>query len=158
MRHKTPIMCSVRAFGMYLFYRFSMSGEMDDANRPDFTKNEDWFWIKTLTDCTIKNNKKEMKKRSYTEMIKECFRMLLIYSAHFGHFGRVGAPPLMELEEVPPDYIRILGTFIRLLFFTCSTVSTTNHVSNSTLFLQETGTQTPRSLDTRPRCPRLRFV
>ena len=109
LRHLDPCRCAVGALGIYLLYRFHYSGEMSEANRPDFTKNETWFDIKLLTNGSTTGNTKEMTKRSYTDKMKECFKALFIFSSAFGHWGRIGAPPKMELEEVPQDFIRILG-------------------------------------------------
>ena len=109
MCHKDPAQCPVGSFGFYLMYRFHGSGEMDEEHRPDFRNNDDWFDIKILTDGSRASNSKEMGRRSYEDLLKKCFDSLLIFSSHYTHFGRVGAPPLMELEEVPQDYIRMIG-------------------------------------------------
>lgn len=83
---------------------------MDDGRRPDFTNNESWFYIKILA-ASQKDNHKEMNKRSYTEAIRRIFRYLEIIASHYGHWGRVNAPPDLEKEEVPPEIIRIMGSW-----------------------------------------------
>ena len=112
LRHIDPCRCAVGALGLYLLYRFDYSGEMEDGKRPDFTDNSSWFDIKILTDGSDANNRKEMRKRSYTDKIKECFHALLIFACAFGHWGRISAPPKMELEELPQDMIRAMGTYV----------------------------------------------
>ena len=108
MRHKQVTKCAVGAFAFYLYFRFHISREMDDGNRPDFTKNEAWYDIKILTDGT-RNNTKEMGKQTYTDDVREIFRDLKIAASHFGHWGRVSGPVELEFNEVPRDLIRILG-------------------------------------------------
>jgi hypothetical protein len=108
MRHLDPSRCAISAFLMMLLYRFWISGEMSDGTRPDFTDNKAWFNIKILSDGSLLNTK-EMQRRSYTEKVKECFKKLGIMSGAYGHWGRIAAPPLMELEEVSPEFIRCLG-------------------------------------------------
>jgi hypothetical protein len=117
LRHKDPTKCAVGGFGYYLLFRFHMSNEMTERNRPDFTENKEWFDIKILTDGTrVEGSTKEMARRCYTDRVKECFRRLDIYSNAYGHWGRFSGPPKLELEEVPSEFIRILGKFSLLLF------------------------------------------
>jgi hypothetical protein len=112
MRHKDVTQCSVGAFGMYLLFRFHKSGEMDDDRRPNFGKNQEWYEIKILSDGTRSNTKKELQKRTYTEPLRKLLKRLLIYACHFGHWGRVSAPPEMEFKEIDPEFIRILGEML----------------------------------------------
>jgi hypothetical protein len=108
MRHKDVRECAIGAFAFYLLFRFSVSGEMDDDNRPDFSINEEWFDVKILSDGSL-DNKKVMNSRSYTEPLRKVFDKLGIIASHFGHFGRVVGPVKLEFEEVPTELIRILG-------------------------------------------------
>ena len=107
LRHKNVMKCSVGAFGFYLLYRFHVSGEMDDGNRPDFTDNRSWFDIKIL--ASAKDNKVAIRKRTYTDAIAKAFKRLRILSRVIGHFGRRNGPLELELEEIPPDEINQLG-------------------------------------------------
>ena len=115
MRHVNPKRCAVGALALYLFYRFYYSGEMDADVRPDFTKNRTWYQIKLLTNGSKCNNIVAVSRRSYTDKIRNCFKSLHIYASAFGHWGRIAAPPLMELEEVPPEFIRIMGKLVTML-------------------------------------------
>lgn len=108
IRHKDVRRCAVGAFGFYLLLRFFVSKEMDEGNRPDFTENKTWFKSKILTDGSL-NNEKEMQKKSYTKAIRKVFKELKIVSSHFGHWGRVSAPVELELNELDPELIRLLG-------------------------------------------------
>ena len=120
MRHKDVTRCAIGAFGLYLLHRFHVSHEMDDGTRPDFRSNSSWFDIKILTDGTHKNREKEMQKTSYVTMIRKILKKLRIYSAHFGHWGRVNAPVELEFAELDPELIRILGKWIVVLLFASS--------------------------------------
>jgi hypothetical protein len=111
LRHKDVSVCPVGALGFYLFQRFRMTGEMADGNRPDFCNNKDWFSTKLFVHSTQEDKSTEMKKKNYTDMIRECFASLKIWTKHYGHFGRVSAPVLLELEEVGQELIRILGNW-----------------------------------------------
>jgi hypothetical protein len=108
MRHKDVRECAICAFAFYLLFRFAVSGEMDDGNRPDFTKNEQWFDIKILSDGS-RDNCKVMNARSYTDPLRKIFQLLGIITSHYGHFGRVVGPVKLEFEEVAAELIRILG-------------------------------------------------
>jgi hypothetical protein len=118
MHHKVVRQCSIGALGFYLLYRFDKSGEMEDAHRPNFGKNKEWYDIKILTEGTRNNTKKELQRRTYIDPIRKIFKQLKIYSSHFGHWGRVNAPTKLEFEEVSPEYIRILGES-SCLFYSC---------------------------------------
>ena len=115
MRHKVASQCAIGALGMYLLFCFHCSGEMDDGVRPDFTNNSSWFDIKILTDGKLSTYTKEMSRKSYTDRVRECFSDLNIISNAYGHWGRVSAPTALELEEIAPEFIRILGTYLCLL-------------------------------------------
>jgi hypothetical protein len=108
MRHKDVRECSIGAFGLYLLFRFAVSGEMDDGHRPDFAINKEWFDIKILSDGSLDNTKR-MNSRSYTDPLRKVFDSLGIIASHFGHFGRVVGPVKLEFEEVSSELIRILG-------------------------------------------------
>ena len=108
MRHNDVTRCALGGFGLYLLFRFFMSGEMDDGNRPDFADNKSWFDIKILTDGTL-DNRKEMTKKTYTDDVKAVLKSLKIVSSHYGHWGRVNAPVELEFAELSPELIRILG-------------------------------------------------
>lgn len=110
MRHADVRKCAVGVMGFYLLFRFHFSREMDDGNRPDFCKNEEWFNVKILTDGTRENKEKEMQKKTYTNEVKNILKKLKIVASHYGHWGRVSAPVELEFAEISPDLIRILGT------------------------------------------------
>ena len=148
MRHKQVTKCAVGAFAFYLFFRFHISREMDDGNRPDFTKNEAWYNIKILTDGT-RNNTKEMGKQTYTDDVREIFRDLKIAASHFGHWGRVSGPVELEFNEVSPDLIRILGELPRCL---CWLIVVLFVKKVLTHLLQVIGIPKLRMLDIRPSC------
>ena len=88
-----------------------MSKEMEDGIRPDFTDNSQWFPIKILTD-RMENNKKVMTQKSYISFFKRLLLQLQIVATHYGHWGRVSAPCELELSELLPEDIRILGKFV----------------------------------------------
>lgn len=111
LRHKDVSVCPVGALGFYLFQRFRMTGEMEDGKRPDFCDNKDWFSTKLFVHCSQEDKRLEMKKKNFTDMIRECFASLKIFTRHYGHFGRVSAPALLELEEISHELIRILGNW-----------------------------------------------
>ena len=111
MRHKDVRECSIGAFAFYLYFRFLVSGEMENQCRPDFCNNHEWFDIKILSDGTH-NNRKVMKASSYTGPLKKIYEELHVIAAHYGHFGRVAAPVKLEFEEVLPELIRILGKLL----------------------------------------------
>jgi hypothetical protein len=103
-----------------------MSNEMTKQNRPDFTENKKWFDVKVLTDGKVEGNMDEMSRRSYTDRVKECFMALDIHLNAYGHWGQISGPPAMELEEVPQEFIRIIGTSVccvALLIVVCLTSS-----------------------------------
>ena len=83
---------------------------MDNDVRPDFTKNDEWFDIKILSDGTM-NNTKVMKATTYTGQLRKIFEELQVIASHYGHFGRVSVPVKLEFEKVLPELIRILGKF-----------------------------------------------
>ena len=116
IRHKEVRKCAVGAFAFYLFLRFSISREMEEENRPDFTENKEWFKMKILSDGSLANREREMKKKSYTKPIRKVFRELKIVTSHFGHWGRVSAPVELELNELEPELIRLLGKWVCLCF------------------------------------------
>ena len=119
MRHKDVNRCSVGAFAFYLLFRFHKSGEFDDAVRPDLSKNKEWYDIKILTDGSVRENKKQSQKWTYTSSMKKIFKKLQIVASHLGHWGRVSGPVELEFEEVSPEYIRILGECLPLFLFDC---------------------------------------
>lgn len=122
MRHKDVTQCAIGALGFYLFFRFFVSGELEEANRPDFKVNKEWFDIKILSDGTL-NNTKVMKATTYTDPLRKVFDALGIIAAHFGHFGRVAGPVKLEFEEIAAELIRILGKGVCVcvcsLFYGC---------------------------------------
>jgi hypothetical protein len=111
LRHKDVSLCPVGALGFYLFERFRLTGEMDGGNRPDFRDNKAWFNTKLLVHRSQEDKSKEIKKKNYTDKIRDCFKDLKICTSHYGHFGRVSAPVRLELEEVNQELIRILGNW-----------------------------------------------
>ena len=110
MHHKDVRQCAIGSFAFYLYFRFLVLGEMDNDVRPDFTKNDEWFDIKILSDGTM-NNTKVMKATSYTGPLWKIFEELQVIASHYGHFGHVSALVKLEFEEVLPEFIRILGKF-----------------------------------------------
>ena len=112
MRHKDVTRCAIGAFAFYLLFRFHVSGEMNDENRPDFRENSSWFDIKILSEGKVANYKKEMSRKSYTKVVKGVLHDLRLVSSHYGHWGRVNAPAELEFAELSPELIRILGKWL----------------------------------------------
>jgi hypothetical protein len=96
-----------------------MIKEMTERNRPEFTETKKWFDVKILTDGRVEGNTKEMAQRCYTDRVKECFNILDIYLNAYGHWGRFSGTPKLELEEVPPEFIRILGKLLCTMLLLC---------------------------------------
>ena len=78
MRAKLVYMCPIGAFAIYLLVRFDLTNEFDDENRPDFTKNEDWYDIRLLIAFGTKNGcqttKEGRSKERWDERTKEGLR------------------------------------------------------------------------------------
>ena len=111
MRHRNVLMCGFGAFGFYMMLRFSVSGEMNETHRPDFTNNKDWFSIKIITSGRVNDRKEELKKDSYSRAMKELCIVLGIPTRHYVHLGRVLGPALMEYYELDNALIKELGNW-----------------------------------------------
>jgi hypothetical protein len=109
LRHRDVNRCPIGAFGMYLLYRFYTTKEMDDGNRPDFTRNETWFGLKILGSTT--NPFKSVTKRSYCDALGKVFKRLRMICSVLGHWGRKHGPIELEFEEIAPDIIKLLGNW-----------------------------------------------
>ena len=106
-------MCSVGGEGFYLLYRFHVTGEMEDGNRPNFSDNSDWFDIKVLTTTVNNEHKKAIHTRTYTQHISKILKSLDMPSNKQLHWGRSHAPLALELERVDAETIRQLGNWDR---------------------------------------------
>ena len=111
MRHKDVRICAVGAMAMYLAYRFYYSGEFVGDNAPDWGDNKSWFRIKILTDGSSDPEKtsQPMNSRTYSDKIRDTFKNLGIHASVAGHWGRHAGPLQLELMEIPPEWIRLLG-------------------------------------------------
>ena len=74
----------------------------------DLTKNDDWFDIKLLTDCKIKQC---IQDDTYQNAMKLVFKKLNIFSTRFVNFGRGIGPIEMERKQMVPQYIKKLGNW-----------------------------------------------
>jgi hypothetical protein len=111
LRHKNVNVCPIGGLAFYLYMRFRLTAEMEDGNRPDFTKNSSWFDIKLMTAACLQDHRLGINKESYVRQIRKCFAELNIVASHFGHWGRVAGPAALELAEVNPELIRVLGNW-----------------------------------------------
>lgn len=118
--------CPAGGKAFYFFYRFKKSGEFDDGVRPDFTKNEEWFRIKMMSDgkmdiVEVKAGPDKGKKlpkncvpldnKTFFNQIAKMFKELGIQATHVSHWGRVAGPCFLELQELGPDFIEQLGNW-----------------------------------------------
>ena len=114
LRHREVEMCPFGAFGLYLFARFSITGELKWI---DFTRNEAWFNIKTMIDFKDPSNKRladvqqPVDKNAYTSEIKKVSRKLQLPNKHFRHLGRAIGPRVLEIEEVDAAEINKMGNW-----------------------------------------------
>ena len=111
MRFKDPLLCPVGALGLYLFYRFYFSGEMEGMDRPDFTNNSSWFNIRLYTNGKIGNREKGVGSGVYGESISRVMKVMNVHSKHTAHLGRVLGPKFLEMNQFTQDDIRILGNW-----------------------------------------------
>ena len=112
-------MCVIGALAVYLWFRFDHTGEMDPP--PDFTDNKAWFFIKLIVSstCSKESNMTQIKIKNYADTMKDVLRKLEIYATHWGHFGRVSAPTMLELEEIPKSQIEALGNWCQTMQEEC---------------------------------------
>jgi len=110
LRHKNVLMYGYGAFGLYMLCRFMVTKEDKTI---DLTKVDNWFKIKLMVggDANATNNKTAVSDRRFDKAIRQHQKSLGINSCHKLHFGRAEMPPLLELMEVDPDYIRSLGNW-----------------------------------------------
>ena len=82
-------------------------------NPPDFTDNKAWFNMKLYTDGS--NDRKRIEKglsnTRYADCIHGVFKTLKTASCHAAHLGRILGPKKLELLELSPEDIRILGNW-----------------------------------------------
>jgi hypothetical protein len=111
MRHLHANLCGIGGMGFYFLLRFKVTGEMSPP--PDFTVNKNWFYIKLLVGQNARptTNVNPICDRQYAEVIKKVCDSLQVPACHFTHIGRVTGPPVLELEEIQPEDIRILGNW-----------------------------------------------
>ena len=109
MRFKDVLLCPIGALAFHLFYRFTISGEMEPP--PDFTDNSAWFDIKLYTDCTLANRTKGIGASVYGDSIGRVFKVLNMRTKHTAHIGRKLGPKSLEMQEFSQDDIRILGNW-----------------------------------------------
>jgi hypothetical protein len=62
--------------------------------------------------CTRNNNTNQMGSDSYFDAINKALKDLGLYATFKLHFGRKVGPCKLELEEVPPDLIKLAGNWI----------------------------------------------
>ena len=72
----------------------------------DLTKNDDWFDIKLLTDCKIKQC---IQDDTYQNAMKLVFKKLNIFSTHFVQIGRGIGPVEIEFKQIKHQYINNIG-------------------------------------------------
>ena len=93
---------------MYLFVRLAKSDELASV---DFTVNQNWFFIKLLSDGSLGNREKEMHNKSYSDAIGEVLSSLHILSGDLCHIGRKLGPALAEFAQVPREEIMAGGNW-----------------------------------------------
>ena len=115
LRNRNVKECPFGALGFYLLARFAMTNEL---NRYDFTKNKSWFNAKILIGEKGLSNgmdlgrlTKAIDNRPYGDEIGRCCDRLNLPTSHFVHLGRNQGPIRLEMAEVPPEYIKILGNW-----------------------------------------------
>ena len=113
LRHKDVRLCPFGALAFYLGLRFEATKEFEDFGLSNWLDKPSWFPKKLLvdysrpkSDCTI-----PMKNDTYSRAIKDTLQELGMKSSHWVHLGRVTGPKKLELEEISPDEIRILGNW-----------------------------------------------
>jgi hypothetical protein len=117
MRHKDVMRCAVGSLALYLLFRFDYSGEMDEGHRPDFLDNSAWFNIKLLTDGSRNRMETRMQPRSYTDVMKMCFKNLSIFTHWLSHWGRHYASAEMEMMDCPDTQQERLGKWFCFIYF-----------------------------------------
>ena len=115
IRHRNVKECAFGAFGFYLLARFARTNEL---SRYDFGDNTDWFHSKVLIadkklspSMDLGTFKTTMSNYTYALEIGRVCKALDIQTTHFVHLGRKQGPIQLEMAEVPPEYIKILGNW-----------------------------------------------
>ena len=109
MRNKDVLSCPMGALGLYLMFRFHLTGEMELP--PDWTDNTDWFDMKLLIDAFTTDFEKSMSNDSYARAMKKILKELKIIASHYCHIGRVLGPGEVENLEGESDGSRVLGNW-----------------------------------------------
>lgn len=108
-RHKDPVKCGHGALALYLYARFLCHEE-----EFDLTNNKQWFNIKCCVahdqSRTYQNEVPITYQTFYTAM-KDAYKDIGENPRHVVHFGRSEGPSLLELEEVEPNFIKLLGNW-----------------------------------------------
>ena len=109
MRHKCVKFCPLFNIAVMLFSRFKVSNEL---NRIDFTKN-DWFKFKLIANLQSSDKLKHMKDRMrgqfYEKKVKELEKCLKTKLPGVLHLGRRIAVCIMEILQIPLEFIKELG-------------------------------------------------
>ena len=105
-------MCPFGGLAFYLALRFATTKEFEFFELEDWLEKPSWFDNKLLVDyCNNSNHVVPMKNDTYSKAVKLILQDLGIKSSHWVHLGRVTGPKKLEMEEVSPEDIRILGNW-----------------------------------------------
>ena len=107
MRHRNVNMCPIGALDFYLMAQFYSTLELSQCNFPD---NSLWFNVKLLIKCNKSgdNNEHSIINQAYASTMKQACKALGITSKHFVHFGQGTGAVVYEMQEVDPQYIKII--------------------------------------------------
>ena len=113
LRHKDVTMCPFGALAFYLALRFESTEEFKGYQLESWLDKPSWFPIKLLVDYSHLNTDRTvpMKNDTYAKGIKQVLQELGIKSNHWVHLGRITGPKKLEMEEISPEDIRILGNW-----------------------------------------------
>ena len=113
LRHKDVTICPFGGLAFYLALRFNSTHEFESFTLIDWLNKPAWFPIKLLVDYSRNNedHSKTMKNDTYAKAIKQVLQELGICSSHWVHLGRVTGPKKLEMEEINPEDIRVLGNW-----------------------------------------------
>ena len=113
IRHRDVSVCPFGGMAFYLGLRFATTSEFEGYELEDWKNKPEWFPMKLLVDYSNISNDRTipMKNDTYAKAIKTVLQELGIKSSHWVHLGHVTGPKKLEMEQISPDDIRILGNW-----------------------------------------------